>query len=177
MTLPIEFHRSAPSTRPPAVVVRPVVEDWVCQRSGDCCRAVDLVVMTFEEQQVVMRYAEQHLTIGQLNRVTFSHHRDPRFVELNAGPCPFLEGRNQCLVHPVRPYNCRRFGCLRPDVEAEPLVMAPLSRFLKFGSIGCSNLRERLVQSRIARRAYALLQRKGQRWALAHGWRSTDVEA
>jgi Fe-S-cluster containining protein len=126
------------------------------------------------EQRAVMQYAEKHFTIGKLNTIEFRYARQG-FVELTAGPCPFLEG-NDCTIHEVRPYTCRRFGCLRPDVKAEPLVMAPISHFVKYGTIGCSNLRERLLQSRIARRTYDLLQRKGMRWALSHGWSQHDAD-
>lgn len=167
------FHRSPPM--PPMLAIRPVDPEWVCQRSGDCCRAVEAVTMTVQEQTAVMDYAYKTLTIGQLNQVNFSINPRPGFVDLHAGPCPFLSGQNVCLVHSVRPYNCRRFGCLRPDVQAEPLQMAPLSAFVKYGTIGCSNLRMRLVQSRVARRIYVLLQRKGQRWARTHGWKEPEL--
>lgn len=170
-SLPIEFHRRVPRQ---TLQVRPVVEDWVCQRSGDCCRQVETVGMTEQEQHAVMAYAQQHLPLRILNKIEF-RYAAPGFVELTAGPCPFLEGKADCSVHPVRPYVCRRFGCLRPDVIAEPLVMAPLSSFVKYGTIGCSNLRERLLQSRVARRTYALLQRRGMQWALSHGWKQDDA--
>ena len=161
------FHTSPPA---PRIQVRPVDPNWACLRSGDCCRSVESVVMTQQEARVVMEIAQSRLTIGQLNRVHWSPTSHVGFVSLQAAPCPFLEGQNTCLVHDVRPFNCRRFGCLRPDPTAEPLVMAPASSWLQYGRVGCSNLRERLIQSRVARRLYARLQRKGQRWARAHGW-------
>lgn len=126
--------------------------------------------MTRQEAAAVMAYAQQHLTIGQLNRIEWDGHHEEGFVALKAKPCPFLEGTNTCMVHEARPYNCRRFGCLRPDPAREPLQMAEHSPVLQYGTVGCTNLRERLVQSRSARRQYERLQRKGQRWAVAHGW-------
>lgn len=127
--------------------------------------------MTDEERVVLQSAADARLTMGELSRLQWAPDARPGFVRLLAGPCPFLRDENRCVVHDVRPYNCRRFGCLRPDVEAEPLQMAPLSTVALFGDVGCSNLRERLVRSRIARKIYGLLQRKGQRWARLHGWR------
>ena len=152
---------------------RPVVEDWACRRSGDCCRTVDYVVMTEQEKEAVVAYAEKELPIRRLVQMNWSPGPSSGFVALTAGPCPMLEyvgGLPTCSVHPVRPYNCRRFGCMRPVPKLEPLQMAPLSPVLKYGNIGCVNLRERLLQSRIARRLYAKMQRHAQRWALKHGW-------
>lgn len=168
----LEFHRTRPA---PTVEVRPVDPAWVCQRSGDCCRKVDVVTMTQAEAALLQQWADQHWTLKQLGTLKWDPHPDnPRFVQLQAGPCPFLAGKAECTVHDIRPYNCRRFGCLRPDPASEPLKMAPLSPVLLYGTIGCSNLRERLMQSRVARRIYALLQRKGMRWALQHGWTVHD---
>lgn len=79
------------------------------------------------------------------------------FVALKAGPCP-LFAFSQCLVYDVRPYNCRRFGCMRPDVKAEP-----------FEADG-GNLTARVKTSRVARRMAERMQRKAQIWARAHGW-------
>lgn len=79
------------------------------------------------------------------------------FVALKAAPCP-LFAFSRCLVYDVRPYNCRRFGCMRPDVKAEP-----------FEADG-GNLIARVKTSRIARRLAERMQRKAQRWAREHGW-------
>ena len=133
--------------------------------------------MTTQEREAVQLFADANLTFKQLDRISWGVGPRPGFWALRAGPCPFLEypaGLPTCIVHEARPYNCRRFGCLRPDVKAEPLQMAPLAPVLKYGNIGCVNLRERLLQSRVARRIYGLLQRKGQRWALKHGWSEKD---
>jgi Fe-S-cluster containining protein len=90
------------------------------------------------------------------------------FVALRARPCPLLEtdaaGHAVCTVYDVRPYSCRRFGCYRPDPAREPYEEGPDGE--------CRNLVDRVMQSRDVRRAYALQQRKAQRWALRHGWTS-----
>ena len=87
------------------------------------------------------------------------------WVELVAGPCPLLTEDNQCSVYEVRPYQCRRFGCYRAPGEA----------FDPSGPLGCANLSERLTQDRETRRAYALNQRKAQKWAYQHGWTGNEV--
>lgn len=79
------------------------------------------------------------------------------FVAMKAGPCP-LFAFSQCLVYDVRPYNCRRFGCMRPDVIAEPFEVAG------------TNMLDRVKTSRIARRMAERMQRKAQLWARRHGW-------
>lgn len=88
-------------------------------------------------------------------------------VALTAAPCPLLDfdetGRSVCTVHDVRPYNCRRFFCGRPDPAREPFEPTP-------DGFGCENVAARVRESRPFRRALALVQRKAQRWALAHGW-------
>lgn len=152
------------------IVQRPVDPHWHCHRTGDCCRSVEAVTMTHQEAAAVQAKADATFTLGELQRLQWEPHQNPQFVNLVAKPCPLLRGTNECSVHDVRPFNCRRFGCLRPDPQIEPLHMAPLSPFVRYGTVGCSNLRERLMQSKMARRVYAKLQQRGFRWAYAHGW-------
>lgn len=90
-------------------------------------------------------------------------------VALKAKPCPFFVFSG-CLVYASRPYNCRRFGCMRPDPKTEAYVEAQVPAHTVLADIVCVNLRVRLLQSRVARRAAILLQRKAQRWADTHGW-------
>lgn len=82
---------------------------------------------------------------------------DEHFVAMKAGPCP-LYAFKTCLVYAQRPYNCRRFGCMRPDVKAEP-----------FEASG-ANLMDRVKTSRIARRMAERMQRKAKLFADKHGW-------
>lgn len=79
------------------------------------------------------------------------------FVALKAQPCPLYAFKG-CLVYSVRPYNCRRFGCMRPDVKAEA-----------FEADG-SNMMDRVKTSRVARRMAENMQRRAQRWARKMGW-------
>lgn len=106
--------------------------------------------MTHEERLVLMRAIPQGL-------VTQWRPIDEMFVALKAGPCP-LYAFKTCLVYAVRPFNCRRFGCMRPDVVAEP-----------FEANG-ANMMDRTNTSRVAWRMAKLMQRKAQRWARKHGW-------
>lgn len=114
----------------------------------------------------------EEATLLQTRRsdLTFYQHPDKRFVYLQGKPCPLLRMDGAvatCTVHDIRPYNCRRFGCFRPDPAHEPYIAEPLD--LPNMRLGCANLSDRL-SNRAVRRAYAQLQRKAQRWATAHGW-------
>lgn len=142
------------------IPLRPIVAEWTCQRDGACCRLTAAVVMTPAERDLLLArrpdLAER-----------FGAAADG-FVALQARPCPLLEtdaaGRAVCTVYDVRPYSCRRFGCYRPDPAQEPYEEGPDGE--------CRNVVDRVMQSRDVRRAYALQQRKAQRWALRYGWTS-----
>ena len=137
----------------------PIVPEWQCGQTGDCCRAVSGIRMHLDELAAIARYRKDAVPLPLTLR-----HLDPGFVELKAAPCPFLSG-NTCTVYPVRPFKCRQFQCHRALGEA----------FDPNGPLGCQNLSDRLLQSRETRRAYALNQRKAQKWALAHGWTGRET--
>ena len=86
------------------MALREIRLPWTCEMSGDCCRAVNTVLMTPEERLTI----EQ--TIGESWAKTLHWSQDDtgRFVRLKAHPCPFLQADNLCGVYDVRPYNCRR---------------------------------------------------------------------
>lgn len=130
----------------------PIVADWTCQQTGDCCQGPDLV-LTREE------LAELQAARPEVRTVT-SPMPEARFVMLHGSPCPYLGADKRCTVYEVRPYQCRRFMCLREPGEP----------FLTGGPMGCLNLSVRVQESRQARRDYARNQRKAQRWAVKHGW-------
>lgn len=129
---------------------RPVDPEWKCQKSGDCCTLPEEVVMTQEEAATLTHAAPKEIRL-------FFRPVDDKFVALKAKPCP-LFAFGGCLVYKDRPYNCRRFGCMRPDVKAEP-----------FEASG-ANLMDRVKTSRAARRLAEKMQRKAKRWADQHGW-------
>lgn len=88
---------------------------------------------------------------------------DPRFVRLQAAPCPFLQADKSCGVYDVRPLICRTFMCGRVDVAAEPYETDRIT--------GCGNLTDRLRESHRFREHYATNGRKTmQRWGKEHGW-------
>lgn len=131
---------------------------WTCRQTGDCCKAVPNVCMTREEQKLIVdETAKRGLVL------TWEAHPDSAFVYLKAQPCPLLSPDNLCSVHPIRPYNCRRFICGRVDVHSEPYEQG--------GPNGCYNLSDRLAQSERFRHHAETTQRKAQPWALEHGWR------
>jgi len=139
---------------------RLTVLPWTCHQSGDCCRAIDRLVMTVEEGEA-LRSAVSREKWATLVWAGVGVKTTGTFISLQAAPCPLLDG-NRCTVYEVRPYNCRRWGCLRPnlDEQFEP----------DHGEFGCANVRDRVTQDRKARRFMARLQSKAQRWALNHGW-------
>lgn len=107
--------------------------------------------MTKEEAAVLVHEAP----VGV--RMEFRPEGTSNFVALKAGPCPlYIFGA--CTVYAHRPYNCRRYICLRPDVRAEP-----------FDPTG-ANLMDRVKTNRKARRMAEQAQRKARRWADQHGW-------
>ena len=114
--------------------------------------------MTNEERQVI----EDYIGPEKAATLTWIDWPEHGLIALKAGPCPLLNG-NLCSVHPVKPYNCRRWGCFRPDTKTEPLET-------DHGFLGSPSTRERFYASRGVRRQLQQMQRKAQRWALAHGW-------
>lgn len=73
--------------------------------------------------------------------------------------CPLLGANGLCTIYAARPYNCRRFACLRAPGEALEAG----------GPLGCRNA-ERRLSDRDARRQLIQIQRKAQVWGRKHGW-------
>jgi Fe-S-cluster containining protein len=130
---------------------RPVDPQWQCHRSGDCCSIPVEVAMTKEEMVQIVHHAPPTI------KMEFRDMGDG-FVALKAKPCPLYVFKT-CLVYEHRPYNCRRFACMRPDPKTEP-----------FEADG-GNLMARVKTSRVARRMAQTFQRRAQRWAVKHGWK------
>ena len=128
----------------------PVEEKWECKRSGDCCTKPQEIVMTTEEASILVFRSPDTV------QLEFRDVGDG-FVAMRAGPCPLFIFKS-CIVYEYRPYNCRRFICMRPDPTTEPF------------DVGGKNLMSRVEQSRVARRRAVLEQRRAQRWAQKHGW-------
>jgi len=119
---------------------------WQCQRDGACCTEPDEVVLTHVERAEIERAAPHSVALS------FLPHADARFVRLVAHPCPLYDHANRrCTVYDVRPYNCRRFGCVRDDYTAS---FDPSTRVL----------------GREQKRRLIVIQRHAQRWGRSHGW-------
>lgn len=135
---------------------RAVEERWTCKRSGGCCTIPKEVVMTKEEAAVLVHHAPPEITMQ------FRPLEQEGFVAMKAGPCPLFVF-NGCLAYEHRPFNCRRFACLRPDPKTEPFEEMPNGN--------CLNAIIRYHTSRPARRMLEHIQHKAQRWAAKHGWK------
>lgn len=90
-----------------------------------------------------------------------------RLVEVRTpNGCPFLtreiSGQAACSIYEARPFQCRRFMCLRPDPTTEPFEVG--------GPLGCRNLSDRLDDSQHAMTFYQSHQRRAQKWARTMGW-------
>lgn len=150
-SLPVNFYREGPTPRP-------VDPHWKCQQSGECCSLPAEVVMTRQERSNILPIIPDGV-------LTIWRDIDETFVALKAQPCPFfLFG--ECEVYEVRPYNCRRFACLRPDPKSEPFEFDNSAHKLT----GCKNADDRFYTSRVARRMLKQIQSKAQRWGARYGW-------
>ena len=97
---------------------------------------------------------EAHIGPERAAHLQWKEHIDEGFTQLIGSPaCPLLDGVD-CTVHPVRPYNCRRWGCFRTNTTQPHDV----------GSV------KQRMMDRDTRRNAVLLQRRAQPWARAHGW-------
>lgn len=143
MSESLQVHR-----HPPVFHIDP---QWRCQRSGACCRESAEIVMTKEEAAEIVHHAPP--------TISMQFRPEGEFVALKAGPCPLFTLGNTCLVYEHRPYNCRRFGCMRPDTTTEP--------FLPDGG----NMMARVTVSKKAAKLAQWMQRRAQPWAEAHGWK------
>jgi Fe-S-cluster containining protein len=124
--------------------------------TGDCCTVP--VVMTPAEARLLAdaTTTELHWILGPGDKVSLVRaDTETR--------CPLLGANGRCTVYASRPYNCRRFACLRAPGEA----------FEVGGPLGCQNAARRL-SDRASRRQLIQIQRKAQVWGRKHGW-SDDV--
>lgn len=99
------------------IPLRVVEGDWECERSGNCCTIPDRVVMTYEERAVL----NAHLGSRAMDLKWDNKDLPLSHTGLVAKPCPLYgtgsDGLPGCTVYSVRPYNCRRFSCLKPQTR------------------------------------------------------------
>lgn len=139
-------------------VSRPVEEGWKCKQSGDCCSKLPELSMTKQEAAHLVAVAPPEI---YLEFRPSPNPAEANFVLMKAGPCPLFVF-NGCLVYKDRPYNCRRFACMRPDPKTEVFELDSQGR--------CVNMWDRFKTSRQARRMLVHIQAKAQRWARKWGW-------
>ncbi len=132
----------------------PVKVPWECSRTGDCCH--DVVMTKQEWAGIQARRPDAPLP---------TPHKDARFVEY-VGTCPLLTEKKQCSVYDVRPMNCRRFGCFRPNVNVEPLTYDRGG----VGVLSCVNARVRFYENKEVRKQALRMEKKAQKWGSKHGW-------
>jgi Fe-S-cluster containining protein len=139
---------------------RAIASKWTCSRDGTCCMGPQLVV-TKAELRAMIEAKPTHVT------VTYPPE-SPNFAVIKIpNGCPFLvrelDGKATCGIYDARPVNCRRFMCLRPDVDEEP--------FEHGGPMGCLNLSDRVQDSLHALTFYQANERRAMKaWGLSHGW-------
>ncbi len=111
--------------------------------------------MTYAERRELEAHAEK-----AARRLQWRYNERSNMTDLVAAPCPFLDAENRCAVHDVRPYNCRRWGCLRSDVKAQKFVDEDTAAILRRMPGGLPTLQR--------------MQTDAQPWALAHGWKESQ---
>lgn len=88
--------------------------DWICHRTGDCCREAQGVVAT-EGEVAAMRAAAPDVTVARQEVATPDPDTGTPRVHLfrvDGSPgCPYYD--DGCRVYDVRPGPCRAFGCFR----------------------------------------------------------------
>lgn len=107
--------------------------------------------MTFAERR------ELEAVAGRASRpLVWKYHPRAAFTMLKTGPCPFVTDDNRCGAHDVKPFNCRRFACLRSEGETVEFYDAEmLAR----------------MDSADGRAELQAIQAAEKPWALAHGWK------
>ena len=102
---------------------------------------------------------EERAAMEAVSRVpaTWRAHPTPGFVSLVAGPCPYYDPATGCTVYAVRPFNCRRFACLRGAQEGSA-----------FDAVWMR------AMTRDERRQLTVIQRHASRWARTHGWTTLE---
>ena len=125
---------------------------WKCLQSGACCRLPATLVMKPAE------FAE--LLVARPDVTVTARERSDGFIEMQAGPCPFLGGDDRCTVYAVRPMNCRRYMCGR-DSREEPVDLSPIPL--------------RVLQNPALKKQYRINQQNHmRRYGHHHGWSVKD---
>jgi len=82
---------------------------FVCMRCGNCCRLDGDVIVSADEREKICQF----LGIGEEEFLRkYAEVDGAGFVKLREngqGACVFLGEDNLCMIHPVKPKQCREF--------------------------------------------------------------------
>lgn len=83
---------------------------YACQRCGNCCRWPGDVILTESEVANIAAHVglPEAEFIAQYTRLS-ANRRHLSLIEQDDGACVFLEGKNTCLIQPVKPVQCQGF--------------------------------------------------------------------
>lgn len=83
---------------------------YACQRCGNCCRWPGDVILTEKEVDAIAEFLNKAPDdfIQKHTRLS-ANRRHLSLVEKEDGSCIFLEGKNTCLIQPVKPRQCSGF--------------------------------------------------------------------
>ena len=83
---------------------------YLCQRCGNCCRWPGDVIVTQGEVEAIAEQVGMTVEDFIQSRTRLSANRQHlSLIEKEDGSCFFLDGRNTCLIQPVKPEQCRGF--------------------------------------------------------------------
>jgi len=91
-------------------------DSLVCERCGTCCRKCTPIVVTKREIKTVAKYLG---TSPSKLRKKYNIIRTGKnnLWQMVGAPCPFLKGKNECIIHPARFQVCRDFPFKRMYFE------------------------------------------------------------
>ena len=101
------------------------VQDQFCVRCGDCCRDAKQLDVLIEELVNIAKYLKVPFT-RMRKKYPFADSGDSEVFYLKAGPCPFLKGKNECTIYPVRPKVCRAHPLGKTLTQASTGENAPV---------------------------------------------------
>lgn len=83
---------------------------YLCQRCGNCCRWPGDVIVTDAELTAIAAQlgTQEEEFIQRFTRLS-ANRKHLSLIERDDGSCIFLEGKNECLIQPVKPEQCRGF--------------------------------------------------------------------
>jgi uncharacterized protein len=83
---------------------------YECTRCGNCCRWPGDVNITSAEIPAISKHLNlsEEAFVSQYTRLN-SKRSGLSIIDKPNGECIFLEGKNTCLIQPVKPHQCSGF--------------------------------------------------------------------